>query len=72
MRATLCAELGNKDDALGDFARGRQLLKQALGDKPAHDRGEDWWESYAAEARQREAQEVFQAKGVPLLAPDAK
>src|SRR5206468_2169554 len=64
-RALLSTELGNKDDALRDFAQGRQLLKQALGNKPTHDRGEDWWESYAAEARQREAEEVFQAKGIP-------
>ena len=71
-RALLGAELGRTDEAVRDFARARAQLKQALGDKPGHDRGRLWWGSYNAEMRQREAEALFQAKGIPLPEPDAK
>ena len=74
VRARLCAELERADDARRDFAKGREALKRALGDKPGHDRGEGWrWRtSYEAEFWQREAENVFKAKGIPLPEPDAK
>jgi hypothetical protein len=71
-RALLNAELGYTDEARRDFARARALLKLALGDKPGHDRGVWWYRSYQAETRQREAEAVFKAKGIPLPEPDAK
>jgi hypothetical protein len=72
IRALLCAELGRADEARRDFAQGRADLKLALGDKPGHDRGQDWQNSYRAESWQREAEAVFKAKGIPLPEPDAK
>ena len=71
-RALLGAELGRTDEARRDFARARAQLKLALGDKPGHDRGRNWWETYQAQMRQREAEALFQAKGIPLPEPDAK
>lgn len=71
-RALLGAELGRTDEARRDFARARAQLKLALGDKPGHDRGRMWWLPYQAEMRQREAEALFQAKGIPLPEPDAK
>jgi serine/threonine protein kinase len=71
-RALLGAELGRTDEARRDFARARAQLKLALGDKPGHDRGAGWWGSYQAEMRQREAEALFQAKGIALPEPDAK
>lgn len=75
-RAVLVAELGRTDEARQearrDFARARAQLKLALGDKPGHDRGNMWWMTYGAEIRQREAESLFQAKGIPLPDPDAK
>lgn len=72
LRARLCAELGRVEEARRDFAKGRADLKRALGDKPGHDRGWRWWTSYVVESRQREAEAVFKAKGIPLPEPDAK
>ena len=71
-RALLGAELGHTDEARRDFARARVQLKLALGDKPGHDRGYDWALTYQAETRQREAEAVFKAKGIPLPEPDPK
>jgi hypothetical protein len=71
-RALLCAELGRMEEASRDFARARAQLKLALGDKPGHDRGRDWRMAYQAEARQRETEALFKAKGIPLPEPDAK
>jgi serine/threonine protein kinase len=71
-RALLCAELGRMEEASRDFARARAQLKLALGDKPGHDRGRDWRTAYQAEARQRETEALFKAKGIPLPEPDAK
>ncbi len=74
IRAVLVAELGRTDEARRDFARARAQLKLALGDKPGHDRGSGntCWVTYVAETRQREAEAVFKAKGIPLPEPDAK
>ena len=72
IRALLGAELGRAEDARRDFARARAQLKLALGDKPGHDRGELWAQTSQAETRQREAEALFQAKGIPLPEPDAK
>ena len=74
IRAMLGAELGHTEEARRDFAQARAHLKLALGDKPGHDRGDDgsWGKSYQAETRQREAEAVFKAKGIPLPEPDAK
>jgi hypothetical protein len=72
LRAILCAELGRADDARHDFAEGRQQLKLALGDKPGHDLGSHWHLAYQAEIRQRAAQEVFKAKGIPIPEPPVK
>jgi hypothetical protein len=72
VRALLCAELGRADEARRDFTKGRANLKLALGDKPGHDRGGLWWASYDAESRQREAEAVFKAKGIPLPEQEAK
>jgi hypothetical protein len=47
-------------------------LKLALGDKPGHDRGENWLGTYAAESWRGEAEALFQANGIPLPEPDAK
>ncbi|KAB2661173.1 MAG: hypothetical protein DVB31_12695 [Verrucomicrobia bacterium] len=71
-RTLLDAELGRTDEARRDFARARAQLKLALGDKPGHDRGKQWWATYQAEMRQREAEALFQAKGIPLPEPDTK
>ena len=71
-RALLGAELGRTDEARRDFARARAQLKLALGDKPGHDRGRDWWVTYQAQMRQREAEALFQAKGILLPEPEAK
>ena len=68
----LSAELGHAEEARRDFAHARAQLKLALGDKPSHDRGESWVNTYQAESRQREAEALFQAKGIPLPEPDAK
>jgi serine/threonine protein kinase/tetratricopeptide (TPR) repeat protein len=72
VRALLCAELGRVDEAQRDFAKSRAGLKLILGDKPGHDRGDDWMWTYDAEAWQREAEAVFKAKGIPLPEEDAK
>ena len=72
MRALLDAELGRAEEARRDFAQARTQLKLALGDKPSHDRGPNWAFTYQAETRQREAEALFQAKGIPLPEPDAK
>ena len=75
LRALLGAELGHAEEARRDFARARAQLKLALGDKPGHDRGDTnlaWVKTYQAETRQREAEAVFKAKGIPLPEPDAK
>ncbi len=74
-RAMLGAELGRPEEARRDFARARTQLKLALGVKPGHDRGDTddaWVKTYQAETRQREAEAVFRAKGIPLPEPDAK
>ena len=73
LRALLDAELERTKEAVRDFARAQ--LKLALGDKPGHDRGDTdfaWVRTYQAETRQREAEAVFKAKGIPLPEPDAK
>ena len=72
IRALLGAELGRTEEARRDFAHARAQLKLALGDKPGHDRGEVWVNTYQAENRQREAEALFRAKGIPLPEPDAK
>jgi serine/threonine protein kinase len=78
MRAMICAELGDKEEAEQDFALALDKLKRAFWDKPGHDRGgggpwvEPWVKTYQAESRQREAEALFKAKGIPLPAPDAK
>ena len=72
IRALLSAELGRTEEARRDFAQARAQLKLALGDKPGHDRGENWPRTYQAESWQREAEALFQAKGIPLPEPDAK
>ena len=72
IRALLGAELGRTEEARRDFAQARARLKLDLGDKPGHDRGEGWPGTYAAESWQREAEALFQAKGIPLPEPDAK
>ncbi len=75
LRALLDAELDHVEEARRDFARARAQLKLALGDKPGHDRGDTgfaWVKTYQAETRQREAEAVFKAKGIPLPEPDAK
>jgi hypothetical protein len=72
IRAMLGAELGRMEEARRDFAQGRAQLKLALGDNPAHDRGENWVNTYQAENRQREAEALFQAKGIPLPDPETK
>jgi hypothetical protein len=71
-RALLCAELGRAEEARLDYAKGRADLKLALGDKPGHDRGTSWQETYRAESWQREAEAVFKAKGISLPEDDAK
>jgi hypothetical protein len=74
----LGAELGRTEEARRDFAQARAQLKLALGDMPGHDRGgegpwvQPWVKSYQAESRQREAEALFKAKGIPLPEPDAK
>ncbi len=78
IRAMLGAELGRTEEARRDFAQARDQLKLALGDKPGHDRGGEgpwvkpWAKSYQAESRQREAEALFKAKGIPLPEPDTK
>ena len=72
LRAILCAELGRVDEARRDFAEASEQLKLALGDKPGHDRGSYWNLAYQAEIWQREAMEVFKAKGIPLPEPPVK
>ena len=72
VRALLGAELGRAEEARRDFAHARARLKLALGDKPGHDRGVYWVSTYQAENRLREAEALFQAKGIPLPEPDAK
>jgi serine/threonine protein kinase len=78
IRAMLCAQLGRTEEARRDFAQARDHLKLALGDKPGHDRGGDgpwvkpWVKTYQAESRQREAEALFQAKGIALPELDAK
>jgi len=47
-------------------------LKLALGERPGHDRGDSWFVADQAETIQREAETLFQAKGIPLPEPDAK
>ena len=71
LRAMLGAERGHPEEARRDFAQARTRLKLALGDKPGHDRGPNWPFAYQAETRQREAEAVFKAKGIPLPEPDA-
>ena len=72
LRAMLGAELKHPDEARRDFAQARAQLKLALGDKHGHDRGPNWPFTYQAETRQREAEAVFKAKGIPLPEADAK
>jgi len=78
MRAMICAELGRTEEARRNFAQARYQLKLAIGDKPGHDRGGEgpwvkpWAKSYQSESRQREAEALFKAKGIPLPEPDAK
>jgi hypothetical protein len=48
-----------------DFAQARALLKVTLGDKPGHDCGPNWLPTYAMKSWQREAEALFQAKGIP-------
>ena len=68
----LCAELGRTEEARRDFAQARDQLRLALGNKPGQDRGGEgpsvkpWVISYLAESRQREAEALFQVKGIPL------
>jgi serine/threonine protein kinase len=71
-RALVGAEQGRTEEARRDFAQARARLKLALGDKPGHDRGENWPVTYAVESWQREAEALFQAKGIPLPEPDAE
>ena len=76
----ICAELGHThtDKARRNFKEARDQLKRAFWDKPGHDRGggglwvEPWVKTYQAESRQREAEALFQAKGIPPPEPDAK
>ncbi len=72
LRAMLNAELGRAEEARQDYARARAQLNLAVGDKPGHDRGSFWTHTYQAETRQREAEALFQAKGIRLPEPDAK
>ena len=82
MRAMICAQhertVERTEEAQRDFALARDQLKKAFWDKPGHDRGgggpwvEPWVKTYQAESRQREAEALFKAKGIPLPAPDAK
>jgi len=72
LRAMLGAERGHAEEARRDFAQARAQLKLVLGDKPGHDRGPNWPFTYQAETRQREAEAVFKAKGIPVPEPDAK
>ena len=72
LRAMLGAELGQTEEARRDLGRARDQLKLALRDKPGHDRGPHWLRTYEAEARQREAEALFQAKGIPLPEPGSK
>ena len=66
LRPMLDVKLGRAEEAHRDFAQARTQLKLALGDKPGHDRGPNWPFTYQAETRQREAEALFQAKGIPL------
>ncbi|UCF37967.1 MAG: hypothetical protein JSU96_03645 [Acidobacteriota bacterium] len=66
--AVYVAELGRAEEARRDLAQ----LKLALGDKPGHDRGDEWVLVDQAEIHQREAKALFQAKGIPLPEPEAK
>ena len=72
LRAMLCAELERADEARRDLAQSLAQLKVALGDKPGHDRGDNWYLVDQAEIHQREAKALFEAKGIPLPEPDAK
>lgn len=72
LRALLGAELERTEEARRDFARARAQLKLALGERPGHDRGDSWFVGDQAETIQREAETLFQAKGIPLPEPDAK
>ncbi len=72
IRAMVDAELGRAEEARRDFVHARNQLQLAVGDKPGHDRGEFWNRTYQAETSQREAEALFQAKGIPLPEPDAK
>ncbi|MFN0054925.1 MAG: serine/threonine-protein kinase [Planctomycetales bacterium] len=78
MRAMICAELGDKEEAEQDFSLALGQLKRAFWDKPGHDRGgggpwvEPWVKTYQAESRQREAEALFKDKGIPLPEPEAK
>lgn len=72
IRAMLGAKLGRTEEARRDFANACAQLKLALGVKPGHDRGTYWMKTYQAESRQREAEALFKAEGIPLSEPDAK
>ena len=78
MRAKICAKLERTEEAQRDFALALDQLKLAFWDKPGHDRSgggpwvQPWVKTYQAESRQREAKALFEAKGIPLPAPDAK
>jgi hypothetical protein len=72
LRAMLGAELEDANDARREFAHARAQLKLALGDTPGDDRGPNWPFTYQAETRQREAEALFQAKGILLPEEDAK
>jgi tetratricopeptide (TPR) repeat protein len=69
LRAMIHAQLGRIDEARQAYAQAEAYLKETLGDPPRGDRGVDWDRSYQAEARQREARELFRAKGIPLPEP---
>ena len=74
LRALLGAELGRAEEARRDFAGARAQLNLALGDKPGHDRGDidDAVATYEAESRQREAEALFQPRGIAPPEPDVK
>ena len=47
-------------------------MSEARNPHGAGDRDANWSRTYHAETRQREAEALFQAKGIPLPEPDAK
>ena len=63
----LVGELSNTLCRQDRFAEATAMLEEQ-----GRDRGNMWWIAYQAEIRQREAEALFQAKGIPLPEPDAK